>query len=155
MLCIAAWNGQTDRAIRGASCLPATCPLHSQTLGVTLIFRHTLASLFSPQAPQCTRTTGCYCSSHTPASGQREWLLTFTLQRTSSGPVRIELGGPNVAELGHPPLLLHHGWSSPSSNHTLQGTTGGTGQTLKVMISSVVDHFCCCCCSNGRTLTLD
>lgn len=88
MLCIIAWNGQTDRAIRAASCLSTTCPLHSQTLGVTLIFRHTLASLFSPQASKCTRTTGGYCRSHTLTSVQMQWLLTFTLLWTSSGTVK-------------------------------------------------------------------
>lgn len=95
MLCIIAWNGQTDRAIRAASCLSTTCPLHSQTLGVTLIFRHTLASLFSPQASKCTRTTGGYCRSHTLTLVQMQWLLTFTLQWTSSGTVRILLGPPS------------------------------------------------------------
>lgn len=123
MLCIIAWNGQTDRAIRAASCLSTTCPLHSQTLGVTLIFRHTLASLFSPQASKCTRTTGGYCRSHTLTSVQMQWLLTFTLQWTSSGTDRILLGGPSVAELWHPPLLWWW-WSTITVNNSiLQSST--------------------------------
>lgn len=136
MLCIIAWNGQTDRAIRAASCLSTTCPLHSQTLGVTLIFRHTLASLFSPQVSKCTRTTGGYCRSHTLTSVQMQWLLTVTLQWTSSGTVRILLGGPSVAELWHPPLLWWWWSTIMVSNSILQSSTDGTGQTLKVMNSA-------------------
>lgn len=152
MLCIIAWNGQTDRAIRAASCLSTTCPLHSQTLGVTLIFRHTLASLFSPQASKCTRTTGGYCRSHTLTSVQMQWLLTFTLLWTSSGTVRILLGGPSVAELWHPPLLWWW-WSTITVNNSiLQSSTDGTGQTLKVMSSAnYVSHVyvrCIFFCSN-------
>lgn len=47
MLHIMAWNGRTDRpSEKPAVCLSTTCPLHSQTLEVTLVLKHTLASLF-------------------------------------------------------------------------------------------------------------
>lgn len=47
MLHIMAWNGRTDRpSEKPTVCLSTTCPLHSQTLEVTLVFKHTLVSLF-------------------------------------------------------------------------------------------------------------